>query len=264
MRMRQTMKRKVFSLILIAVLSAGLLVGCKKPSELIVDLKEQAEETEEDLSSAEMRASERMHTPIDYTSPSFLPEGQQSFMDEQGLIITTGDSFNMKVLDHSTGQMTEIPCTYVIYETTDGCEDGQKRVVMLCNIPGTLSLEYWTSYFDRYTGISFETEQSSNSLFDGCNFVNENDLTLELGEYSYDIHTVHTTTLEEGLISEKVEIYCPIEYDGAVIQYGYPVEIDTYYDYPFGSEGFTIDQTPWCGNEYFNYFAIEYLPIQAK
>ncbi len=260
------MKRKLLSVFLIATLSAGLLVGCKKPEEILQDLKDHSETSEEseDRSSAEERAADRMRTPLDYTAPSYLPEGQPTFMEEQGLIITTGNSFNMKVLDHYTGEMTEIPCTFTIYETTEGCEDGRKRVVMLCNIPGTLNLEYWTSYFDSYTGISFETQQSSNSLFDGCNLVNENDLTLELGEYSYDIHTVHTTTLEDGLISEKVEIYCPIEYDGAVIQYGFPVDIDSYYDYPFGSEGFTIDQTPWCGNEYFNYFAIEYLPIQAK
>lgn len=132
------------------------------------------------------------------------------------------------------GEEIEVPANVTIEETTDGCEDGFKKVICHCVMDFSThrGFLFWSGAFDRYTGTTFEEYDIYKLSFDKVNYY-----YAEEDERSAD-----------GIWKRDMILYCPADYDGAVFDLGY-ASLDTAYDmedeYGYHFERYyTMDQLP--------------------
>lgn len=176
-------------------------------------------------------------------TPTPTPEPEPAtWFEEQGLTITPQGDFTFKTqwncwLDgypestrHKHGDEVEIDANATVTETTEGVEDGYKKVIatfeydwskyffsyepIISYDPGLGSVKpsTWISAFDRYTGTSFEPgdvvipiEYDGNTYDVSCTFEWNQD-------YDYDAGKL--------LVSCSVIVTCPVDYDGTVFEIG--------------------------------------------
>ena len=126
----------------------------------VENVGEVSNETEDTSSETEL---EKTETPEEVKEPEPEPE-PSDWLEANGIIISPQGDFqcNMYGYDYDTSEATGdflADVNVVISETTDGVDEGFKKVVAVftedvSNSAGTYMA--WHSAFDRYTGTSFE------------------------------------------------------------------------------------------------------------
>ena len=218
-----------------------------------------------DESSRESRETSRRRPTV--TTPDYL-NGGTTWFEAHGLHTTRTGTFGMKVYSSTpsstgSGNVIELDSDISIREDFDGCEAGYKNVIATLVIYTTYSagIHYWTSTFDLYTGRSFEHQNGSNSIFNGCVIHNEGEVPLQIGNYNYTIGIQEDITEEEDVTTIVYTIHCPEEYDGVVFQYGYYEDgwAGSYYD--FDNNIYYADDFTDVSSGLYDYFTIERRPL---
>lgn len=253
------MKNKRISAI-IYILTLSLLFtacsnGSKKKSKNSKSRRTKSEEEDDDDDDDDDNDSK---LPQYSGAPDYLGPDGVTWFEQKGLKFTECGNFKMNLL--SGGQIIQVPAKIEI-ETNYDCEDGWKNIVATTEISigQAAGFHFWTSSFDKYTGASFEFQNGSNSLYDGCNIINEGDVQVVIGEYDYTFHICEHITLEDNVTMIVYTITCPYEYDGTVLQYGYCDEMgSTNHDFNSGKIWLADDFTDMYG--YYDYFTLEGFP----
>ena len=198
-----------------------------------------------------------------YKVGKYLDDGEESWFDEQKLVFTATGNFQMNM--YSYGEFVKVPANIDIVTDYDNCEKGYKNIIATTKIDiSMMSVNFWTSSFDKYTGTSFEFRNGSNSLYNGCDIINEGDVELNIKKYHYTLHIKEHIQQEDDITTITYTITCPIEYDGTVLQYGAYGYAEDQMDKEFGggNNWLASDFTEMHGA--YNYFTLQGLPTEAK
>ena len=283
-----------------ALLAAGLAVmliftGCgstKKEASLEDSLGKAIKENEDLFASEDVTEEDTE----DQAVPTYSPYGDETDAeddtDEQGslsgtededdsedwfsshdLEITKQDDFSsFTTALHSKGERDiagemKFPASIKIDETTDGCEDGYKKIVIRLEIDPSPSGKYGFTFFsaplDRYTGTEFREPTGETGLE-----MTTNKHSVEGHEYLTFSSNGKKVDIEKDCLNEMVgskhvettTVICPEDYDGTVFQVGY-------YDYELEDESdaggtaeriHRIDETPFFGTNGHKYYYFSY------
>lgn len=198
-----------------------------------------------------------------YQPGKYLDAGEKSWFDEQKLVFTATGNFQMNM--YSYGEFIKVPANIDIVTDYDNCEKGYKNIIATTKIDiSMVSVNFWTSSFDKYTGTSFEFRNGSNSIYDGCDIINEGDVELNIKDYHYTLHIQEHIQQEDNITTITYTITCPIEYDGTVLQYGAYGYAEDQMDKEFGGgkSWLASDFTEMHGA--YNYFTLQGLPTEAR
>lgn len=276
------MKRKILTFVLVLSMTGMALSGCgntavKTESDKVViestaDEKEQESEVEEsretvDAGEAETAGetgAEEETTGAEETAETQEPEPEPAdWLEEHGIAITPQGDCQVTFLGYTKDGDEKIPAgdfvadvNVSISETTEGVEEGFKKVSVLfardaSNNPGTGSWS-WTSAFDRYTGTSFEFDNTVTYTSAGDHKAREGFVTIQNGDVYYDVSVAFETDNQAPITYLTITVTCPIDYDGAVFQIGYssPELIEQNNQIDYSARLYTIDELPYHGDGY--------------
>lgn len=245
--------KKLLSLILVFALIMISFAAC---SNEINDNSEETEETEEDEREPYSRGS--------IIPPEYLAPGEVSWFDAHGLEYTPEGNFYLHATANSAGEIQDIPADLRINEDTEGCEDGYRNIVGIFTIDtrGVSYSSYWTSTFDKYTGTSFEFQNGSNTIYNGCHIINSGTVELHIAGYDYTITIVEDIVQTDDITIMTFTVTCPAEYDGLVFQIGYSDGHDQTYN--FGNQTYYADDFTDVTSENYNYFTIQSVPLEKS
>jgi len=227
-------------------------------------------------------------TAVTTTEESTEETYPPTWFEEQGLTITPQGNFTLKTeLFNVHGEHIcdiEVPSTATITETTEGVEDGYKKVIaVFTNDYSAIDAQYGNTYngsiaitdsdgfediinhgtgtmaFDRYSGASFENNSSApagDSHGGAMISVEYEGKTYELTfnfEYTYEYDN------DNCIGTSTYTVVCPVEYDGVVFQQGY-LSYDLWQkNYEFDdSKLYTMDQYPSFANNGYPYVYFSY------
>ena len=241
---KRNMFIKLFMLSSVATCFA--LAGCSSNNDTAAETEVAESETETE-EEAEPATEEATPTPEPTATPTPEPE-PVTWFDEQGLAITPQGDFKFKTqwnlwLDgygesasHKPGDEVEIAANATVTETTEGVEDGYKKVsatfeydwakyfysyepvISYDRALGSVKPSTWISAFDRYTGTSFEPGDVDIPIeYDGTTY----DVNCGF-EWNYD----YDYDSGKLLVSCTVNVICPADYDGAVFEIGCGTKYD--------------------------------------
>lgn len=252
---RSNMKKRI-SLFLSALLAGMMLVGCGGASETNMQ-KTEEKKTEE----TEMTEDENQQSTESLESEE---ENTISWFDSHGLTITPQGEFaymTMSVdLDDNDAGTFDVLTKVVITETTDGVEDGYKKVtaVFTEDVSASPEYSYWNyiSAFDRYTGTSFEFDTEAAYTDSEDTVEKEDFVTIHNGDQSYNVSIKFEGVNFFPDMEETVTVICPIDYDGTVFQIGYCDSklIEEQAKIDLSARLYTIDEFPYYGEGYY-YFS---------
>lgn len=267
------MKRKMLMSMLAAALFASLLAGCGNTAKPVdsgsavtageedgADAAQEADAEEEPGSEAseeadvaeepgagnETEEADAGQEPEDGATPED-ETGQEpvSWLEEHGVTITPqGDSsvrfysYDSYPEDHVDDFMADV--NVAISETTEGAEEGFKKVVVECtydvsnNPDACTNWMYSYGIFDRDTGVYFRSEAKTKDAVE-----------IE-GEY-FDVRTEWNMVEQYPIYHITYTLDCPADYDGAVFLFGYRTpemrEISKQIDFTAGL--YTLDELPY-------------------
>jgi hypothetical protein len=252
------MKKKVLAVAAVGVMTLGLLTGCGSNTEVSrVDEDNVVVQDSEDTETEEPTEEETEEVTEEAT------EEELTWFEEQGLAITAQGDFTYVATAYDANDATntetefEVPASVTITETTDGVEDGYKNVIAvftsdMSGSPEGYGWGNWASAFDRYTGTSFEYDNTT--LYDTASKAGY--ITIQNGEDSYEVSIAFDTQWNESIQIFTITVTCPVDYDGAVFQIGNNsptlIEINDTIDY--SARLYTIDELPFYGDGYY-YFS---------
>lgn len=251
--------RKKFTLTLSGVFVAMVLIGCGGTSKENTQ-KSVAAAGAEITAEPETEAGDQQ-TVVDDGSET---EDTITWFDSKGLTITPQGEFTYTTMsvdiDDNDVETFEVPSKVVITETTEGVEEGYKKVVAVFNedVMDCPEYSYWNyiSAFDRYTGTSFEFDPETVYTETEDEVLNEGFVTIGKGEESYNISLSIEGVNEFPDMEETITVTCPIDYDGVVFQIGYcdSEMIAAYAEMDMAARLYTIDEFPFYGEGYY-YFS---------
>lgn len=257
------MKKNLLKILLCASMLTVTIVGCGSSTEATIENdtvtlaeEEPAEEPTEEI------AEETTEEPAEESAEAEEPmeEPAKDWFGEHGLVITPQGDFTFTTMgcDDSYNDVKpfEVKANAAVSETTDGVEDGYKKVTMVWNIDASAvdgtGYNHWESAFDRYTGISFEAD---SSVMEGT-YHWEGFFTIVNGDESYDVSIATEVISDYPKSTDTLTVTCPVDYDGVVFQIGYwdqeLREANQAIDYT--ARLYTIDELPAYGNGY-HYFS---------
>lgn len=215
------------------------------------------EETEEEDDGRERYSRDQI------VPPNYLPDGQPTWFDAHNLEYTPEGNFYLHATaSFSPLQITDIPADCRLNEDTTDCEDGYRNVVAIFTIDtrGASYSSYWTSAFDKYTGTSFEFQDGTNTIYNGCHIINSGTVYLHIADYDYTIYIEEDIVQTDDITIMTWTVKCPAEYDGVVFQIGYSEGDYGTHDFS-GNTVLYADDFTIVESEYFNYFTIESIPL---
>lgn len=267
------MKKKFLTLIVTAAVSVCVLAGCGSSAERVDGDNVAIVEADDaaDMENVGEVSNETEDTSLE-TEPEkteTLEEVKESepeptdWLEANGIIISSQGDFqcNLYGFDYDTSEATGdfwADVNVVISETTDGVDDGFKKVSAvftqdMSNNTGN-GYDKWISAFDRYTGTSFEFDSSMGTLFTqkGQQTADEGFATIQNGDEYYDVSLAFKVDNQYPIIYDTLTVTCPVDYDGTVFQIGYSspelAEKDSQIDY--SARLYTIDELPHYGDGY--------------
>lgn len=248
--------RKLISLFLSVLVMAVMMIGCGS----VADTNMQGTE-EEKKQVTETSEKEDQQPAEDSESKT---EDTVSWFESQGLTITPQGEFTyttMSVdLDDNDSETFDVLTKVVITETTDGVEDGYKKVtaVFTEDVSASPEASYWNyiSAFDRYTGTSFEFDTETAYTESEDTIAKEDFVTISNGDKSYDVSIKFEGVNFFPDMEETVTVICPVDYDGTVFQIGYcdSKQIEEQDKIDLSERLYTIDEFPYYGEGYY-YFS---------
>lgn len=248
--------KKKFTLLVCSLVIAMTLAGCGGTSDTHMQKTEgkkteATEPAEEEIQQTEEAVESKIEKKI-------------SWFDSHGLTITPQGEFTYTTMsvdfdDNDTGTF-DVLTKVVITETTDGVEDGYKKVtaVFTEDVSDSPEDSYWNyiSAFDRYTGISFEFDTETAYTEAEETVAKEDFVTISNGEKSYNVSIKFEGVNAFPDMEETVTVICPIDYDGTVFQIGYcdSKQIEEQEKIDLTARLYTIDEFPYYGEGYY-YFS---------
>lgn len=235
------MKRLNILLLALMLLVTGSLTACEFNS----NKNKNANNDEDDYENiGEYNPEEHKNHYTDYfgDDPQLIL-GDDTYFRDLGIELSDLGPFEMSVNYGSYGKTTEVPANIMIKETYKGCNAGEKKVIFTSkiNIGGVTNYGLWTSYFDKYTGTSFEISEYGNSLYNGCYFNRKGTVPLSINGNDFDVDVTWEVSMEDDIVTDVVTFICPREYDGIIMQAGNQNSVlDNYYD-EFVIGGHTAD-----------------------
>ncbi len=124
----------------------------------------------------------------------------------------------------SDGTEIEVPANVTIEETTDGCENGYKKVIchLAMDFADHKGFIFNSGTFDRSTGISLDYSPDTAFVGSGESSSAESSMTLAWDGVSYAFTlTTDDVRDDNGHWDRDTILTCPTDYDGAVFYVGY-------------------------------------------
>lgn len=205
--------------------------------------------------SKESKEKRKKTEKVDYTGGT-----NTTWFDEQGLTFTKMGEFKAKFSGYNDyDDIREMPADCWMYDSYEGCEDGYKNIITVINIytKDSGEVQWWTSYFDGYTGQSFEFNTTSTSVYNGAHFEYTGTANLAILGSEYDLDILYEIEQTDYVITETFTFTVPASYDGLVIQIGQSSEL---YDknrdkYKIGKETYYADEFTDMKDKY-DYFSL--------
>lgn len=254
------MRRKVLKF-LMTTLALTLLAGCGKQAERVdsenVVLEEETQETQEE----EVVEPEQVEEPVVEPEPEPEPE-PIDFLEAHDITITPQGDCKVTLWAGEQDGVTfvsdyDAPVNVVISETTEGTDEGFKKVSALftldafSNCPSDF-IKFQTLTFDRYTGTSFEFDSNSTTYFSGDHETKEGYVTIQNGDEYYDVSMEQSVDFQNPIAYITLTVTCPVDYNGTVFCIGYITpELGEQYDQmDLSARLYTIDELPFYGEKY--------------
>lgn len=254
-----------FAIIILALLFVLGLSGCTL-DEFVPDNSQKDERSKEDNTkdkdSTDKKSkkkknskSKRKFDKVDYTNGTNV-----TWFEEQGLEYTKFGEFKAKFSGYyDYDDIREMPADCYMYESFDDCEEGYKNIIAVINIytEDSGDVQWWTSYFDAYTGTSFEFHSEQTSTYNGCDIINSGTAKLDIVGNEFDFHITHEVQEEQFVITETITLTVPASYDGLVIQLGQSSELydENRNNYNIGYEYYYADDFTNMHEQY-DYFSL--------
>lgn len=234
------------------------------------------DDTEEQGASTYNAETGSVEEIADQDSPSGTEEAEEETEDwfsSHDLEITKQNDFStFTTALHSKGKRDTVgemkfPASITIDETTDGCDEGYKKIVIRLEIDPSPSGKYGFTFFsaplDRYTGTEFREPTGETGLdmtTEKHSVEGHEYLTFNSNGKSVDIEKECLNEMVGSKHVETTTVICPEDYDGTVFQVGY-------YDYELEDESdasgtaeriHRIDETPFFGTNGHEYYYFSY------
>ena len=272
------MKRSVMTKVLALTAAATMvfsLAACSGSSK-----KDKDDSDDEDIEESEDEEDEDEDptpTPEPTATPTPTPEPEPAtWFEAQDLTITPQGDFDLDTEwlyaddSLSVSGSTTVPCSVSITETTEGVDEGYKKVVAEFVIDYTDKFFYdygdfyaypqngvdnypstWISAFDRYTGVSFEPGDNTVAVeYEGKTY----DITCT---FDWDIVATYEDDVEAADYC-TVTVICPVDYDGTVFYIGHgnggESNVGAGQDIDFTKKLYTIDELPCYITNGFPYY----------
>lgn len=207
------MKKKALTGILVASMLGMMLTGCGDNKEVTKTDETQVEITTEKESEATETVVEET---TEVTTEAPVEEVASDFLTENGLTITPNGSMTIQVAKYGSDELTDLAVTTSV-ETVASSEDGYSdttfTVVADKNLDNS-GVSYNISAFDRYTGISYESELTTALIGGGSS---HNDVCVfDVDGQQYDC----STDVKQNGNTVTVTVHHPTAYDGVVFAFG--------------------------------------------
>jgi len=219
------LKRKIahYSIVLISFLLTTILITASEVAPDLSDINSKNEIFEKVFN--DKNSEEVSHTKKDgkESEDFYLYTDKVNWFDEHGLQYSKLGEFEMEVSSSDDSKdIYKFPADIWMYEDFSDCEDGYKKIMTEINIYKTnpCNVNWWISYFDAYTGMSYEYTNSGNSFYEGCYYISEGDAVLKVGKDALDIHMLLDSSETDERITYNFAFTVPSFYDGLVIQLG--------------------------------------------
>lgn len=188
-------------------------------------------------------------------------KGEDDWIAEHGIVVSPlGDcQVTMGGYDSESGEIKgdfTADVNVTVSESTEGAADGFKKVSALftidaadCTGDGIL---FWCSAFDRYTGTSFEFDNTVNYQLQGEHTTPDGFITIKREDAYYDVAVEFETENEGTLIYKTITVTCPEDYDGTVFQIGKDSleQMTQNSEIDYAARLYTIEELPYYGDGY--------------
>lgn len=142
------------------------------------------------------------------------------WFEEQGLEFTTSRTFVVPTTSYNSSGYIEIPADALIVENYDDCEDGYKNIVTTINLYDNGTSDFWISYFDAYTGQSFEFVSTFTRAGEGQTCETSGEAAFNVYGEDITVPVKMVNSLNNGVTNIEITFTVPKTYDGLVIQLG--------------------------------------------
>ncbi len=260
-------RRKLITMTAGAIL---LLTACStqtSETDTAGNAEENVAQTEVEPTAEPTQEPTATPTPEPTATPTPEPE-PVAWFDEKGLKITPQGDFTFDtVLMSSDGRVLidintfekekiDVPSNVTITETTEGAEEGYKKVTAVFNCDysaGAGKICYaWSSAFDRYSGVSFEVDPDTTY----GNATEPGVVQIKYKGEVYDVRMEYDAQQNGNTDTYTVTVICPEDYDGTVFDIGcaYKDLSEMYDKIDLKKKLYTIDELPYYGDHYSYYY----------
>ncbi|MBO5552054.1 MAG: hypothetical protein J5966_08845, partial [Lachnospiraceae bacterium] len=243
----------IIIILAILVVIGGIVILRSSLSDKTEDSSEASTEATEEEENTEEATEEKTEEAAESAEEKTVPHSD--WFADQGLSLSdTADSFTFRTMkndgENDTDEM-KVSSRITITETTENVEDGYKAVtaVLVHDISdsdgerGIIA----DGVFDRYTGTFYgfeneQPEQDEDSKSDKEDFIRITD-----GDTHYDIAIKTEQEVNAPMITKKIHVVCPSDYDGAVFFVGYDsLELDARFkELDPAKRLYTFDELPF-------------------
>ena len=267
------MKRKLIALLLSTAMCFSI-VSCSSDSsssrrdrdddEDEVEVEETEEEEEEEATPTTTPTPEPTATPTPTPVPTWLEEHdititpQGDFTFDSTLMSWDGREYYN--IETGTNDIVEISANVSIYETTEGMEEGYKKVVAVFVCDSSAAgddLAYaWTSAFDRYTGLSLEVDPDTTYRQASAPGI----VPIEIDGETYEVRYEFEAENNYPVIPSTVSVICPVDYDGTVFYCGCASQSRSSRmdNLDLTSHLYTVDELPYNSSNDYTYYYFTY------
>lgn len=248
-----------------AVLALALLAGCSSAPPEDAGTGSSLPAAASEPAASSLPASPE---PAAASEPAEEPE-PADWLSGSGIQITPQGSYTLpfqgvESVGDAEGTDFDADFTVSITETREGVGPNEKMVTCLftfdfSNNPLSV-VNYWSSAFDRYTGISFEF--SSGVTYTGRGETNTNtgyaQISLDDGSYA-DVSINFSTYSDYPIVEKTISVICPADYNGTVFQIGYDCAALTEAATGVMAEEtlHRVDELPYIGDGYMYFTATD-------
>ena len=246
---------KTIIIIILAVLLVigGIAFMRSKLSNKDEDASEAASETKATEEKTEESSEEKTEESTESSEEKTVTHSDW-FADNGLSLSDAADSFTFKTMKNDgetdTEQM-EVKSKVTLSETTENVEDGYKIVTAvfvhdISDSDGDRGI-IADGVFDRYTGTFYGFEDKKPEQDDDSKADKEDFIRITDGDTHYDIAIKTEQEVNAPMITKKINVVCPSDYDGAVFFVGYDsLELDSQFkELDPGERLYTFDELPF-------------------
>ena len=209
------MKKKALTGILVASMLGMMLTGCGDNKEVTKTDDTKVEITTEKESEATETVVEET-TEVETEAPT--EEVKADFLAENGLTVTPNGSMTIPLAVTGTDDTVDVSVTTSV-ETVASSEEGYSDTTFTATMSNSSKdFTFYTTAFDRYTGIDFEGKHTDFGASNGS--THQEVVVIDVDGKQYDCAYNADQSVSDGTTVFTMTIHHPSEYDGVVFQLG--------------------------------------------